>query len=146
MKSFAKKYPAKTAEELLNAFIDDENYYLKQNNPHFQWIIDEFENDEFVDELKKYIRECQKQLKQKEAMKPYLEKQKERAKLQRKKERELALSKAAPTQKQLYYYEKLCKKYNIEKIDTRELSRLDLMIMIGKISDEGDPLKTAESL
>ena len=46
------------------------------------------------------------------------------------------MGKEEPTKKQLYYYERLCKKYNIEKKDTKELSKLDLKNMISEIIDE----------
>ena len=38
--------------------------------------------------------------------------------------------------KQLYYYERLCKKYNIDKKDTTNLSKYDLKTMISEILDE----------
>ena len=46
------------------------------------------------------------------------------------------MSKEAPTKKQLYYYNRLCKKYNIEKKDTNTLSKLDLRNEIERIIDE----------
>jgi hypothetical protein len=46
------------------------------------------------------------------------------------------MSREKPTKKQLYYYERLCKKYSIEKKNTDELSKLDLRNEIGKIIDE----------
>ncbi len=46
------------------------------------------------------------------------------------------MSKEAPTKKQLYYYDKLCKKYSIEKKDTEKLSKLDLRDEIERILDE----------
>lgn len=46
------------------------------------------------------------------------------------------MSKEKPTKKQLYYYDKLCKQYKIEKEDLSEKSKLDLKHLIGKILDE----------
>ncbi len=46
------------------------------------------------------------------------------------------MSKESPTKKQLYYYDRLCKKYNIEKKNTEELSRLDLKNEIERILNE----------
>ena len=46
------------------------------------------------------------------------------------------MSKETPTKKQLYYYEKLCKKYSIEKKNTDELSKLDLRDEIERILNE----------
>ena len=48
----------------------------------------------------------------------------------------IKMSKEAPTKKQLYYYNRLCKKYNIEKKDTNTLSKLDLRNEIERIIDE----------
>ena len=44
------------------------------------------------------------------------------------------MSKEPPTKKQLYYYERLCKKYNIEKIELS--SKLEAKNMIDKIITE----------
>jgi hypothetical protein len=46
------------------------------------------------------------------------------------------MSKEAPTKKQLYYYDKLCKRYSIEKKDVKELSKLDLKNEIERILNE----------
>ena len=136
MKSFVKKYNAKTTDDILELFIEEEQYYHEVNNPHFEWIINEFESEKFINELKTLINENKKQLELKEKQKPFLEKQKELAKAQRKKAAEFKMSKEKPTKKQLYYYDKLCKQYKIEKEDISEKSRLDLKNMIGKILDE----------
>lgn len=136
LKSFVKKHNDKTTDEILELFIDDEQYYYEQNNPHFEWIIEEFEKEKFLKELKTLIKENKKLLEIKEAQKPFLEKQKAFAKVQRKKAAEYKLSKEPPTKKQLYYYTKLCEKYNLEKTDTRDLSRLDLKNLIGKIIED----------
>ena len=49
---------------------------------------------------------------------------------------EVKMSKEAPTKKQLYYYDRLCKKYSIEKKDVEELSKLDLRNEIESILNE----------
>ena len=46
------------------------------------------------------------------------------------------MSKEEPTKKQLYYYDKLCKKYAIEKKDAENLSKLDLRDEIERILNE----------
>ena len=138
MKSFVKKHSQKNSGEILTLFIEDEMYYYEQKNPHFEWIIQEFEKGSFLKELTKLIDENKKQLQIKEAQKPFLQKQKELAKQQRKKTAEFKMSKQPPTKKQLYYYDMLCKKYNITQQSVENLSRLDLKNMIGKIIDEHD--------
>ena len=44
------------------------------------------------------------------------------------------MSKEPPTKKQLYYYDRLCKKYNIEKIELS--SKLEARDLIDKIISE----------
>ena len=136
IKSFTKKHSDKATDEILELFIEDEQYYYAQNNPHFEWIIAEFEKDSFIKELKLLIAENKKQLQIKEANKPFLEKQKVYAKQQRQKAAEYKMSKEKPTKKQLYYYEKLCKKYNLIQQDTKNASRLDLKNRISKILED----------
>lgn len=136
IKSFTKKHSDKATDEILELFIEDEQYYYAQNNPHFEWIIAEFEKDSFIKELKLLIAENKKQLQIKEANKPYMEKQKAYVKQQRKKAAEYKMSKEKPTKKQLYYYEKLCKKYNLIQQDTQDASRLDLKNRISKILED----------
>ena len=46
------------------------------------------------------------------------------------------MSKEPPTQKQIYYYEKLCKKYSLEQKDAKILSKLDLRNEIERIINE----------
>lgn len=133
LKSFVKKHDNKACDEILSLFIEDEQYYYSQNNPHFEWIIQELEKDSFLKELKILINENKKQIAIKEAQKPFLEKQKALAKEQRKKAAEFKMSKEKPTKKQIYYYDKLCKKYNIEKQEVEKATRLDLKKWISEI-------------
>ena len=133
LKSFVKKHNDKSCDEILTLFIEDEEYYFAQQNPHFEWIKQEFEKDNFLKELKILINENKKQLALKEAQKPFVEKQKALLKEQRKKATEFKMSKETPTKKQIYYYEQLCKKYNIEKQDTNNVSRLDMKNRISEI-------------
>lgn len=138
MRAFVKKHAEKSTDDILSLFIEDENYYYEQNNPHFEWIINEFEKEKFLKELKKLIDDNKLLLKMKEAQKPFIEKQKALAKEQRKKAAQYKLSKEPATKKQLYYYGKLCEKYKLEKTALDGLSKLDLKNMIGKIIDEHD--------
>ncbi len=136
IKNFTKKNPDLSEDEILDLFIEDEQYYLKVGNPHFEWIFEYVEQESFLKELKYLIKQYKSQILHKELQKPFLEKQKAYMKEQRKKFQELKLSKEPPTPKQLKYYERLCKKYGIEKLDTKELSKLDLKNMIAKIVEE----------
>ena len=133
LKRFTKKHSAFGVQKILDEFLEEENYYYEVGNPHFEWIFEYFEKDSFLDEIKKYISVLLFELEQKERQKPFLEEQKKRAKQMRKQAQEFKMSKEAPTKKQLYYYEKLCKRYNIAQKETEELSRLDLRNMIDEI-------------
>lgn len=135
LKSFVKKHNDKSCDEILELFIEDEQYYYEVENPHFEWIIELFESDKFVKQLKILISENKKHLEMKEKQKPFLEKQKQYAKEQRKQASEIKMSKEEPSKKQIYYYDKLCKQHKIPKEDLTGKSKLDLKNMIGKILD-----------
>ena len=136
LKSFVKKHQEKSTDEILALFVEDEEYYNNVKNPHFEWIIEQFEKEQFLQELKILIKENKKAIEEKEKQKPFLEKQKQIAKEQRKKATEYKMSKEKPSKKQLYCYEKLCEKYKIEKEPIEDKSKLDMKNMIGKILDE----------
>ena len=78
-------------------------------------------------------------IEQKERQKPYLEQQKQYMKEQKKKAQEIKMSKEAPTKKQLYYYEKLCKFHKITPKNTENMSKLDLKNLISEIIEENTP-------
>lgn len=136
LKSFVKKHEEKDTEDILNLFIEDEQYYYEVNNPHFEWIIEQFESESFLKELKILIQENKRAILEKEKQRPFIEKQKQFAKEQRKKTTEFKMSKEKPSKKQIYYYEKLCEKYKIEKEPIENKSKLDLKTMIGNILNE----------
>lgn len=133
LKICVRKKPNLTSQEILDLFIEEENYYKSVGNIHFEWIFEYFEDDIFIKDIKKYIEYLLVQIEQKERQNPYLEEQKQKAKLIKKQIQEYKMAKASPTKKQLYYYEKLCKKYNIEMKKVDELSRLDLRNLIDEI-------------
>ena len=66
----------------------------------------------------------------------FIEKQKEFEKKKRKFLQEVKMSKEEPTKKQLYYYDKLCKRYNIEKKNVEDLSKLEIRDEIERILNE----------
>lgn len=138
LKSFTKKHNDKSAQDIIELFIEDETYYFELKNPHFEWIIEEFEKESFLKEIERYILAIKKDLEMKEAQKPYLEKQKAIMKEQRKKQQLFIMSKQPPTKKQLFYYDKLCEQRKIAPNDTNGLSRLDLKEMISTILEDSD--------
>ena len=70
----------------------------------------------------------------KEKQRPIIEANKAYEKKKRKFLQEVKMSKEPPTKKQLYYYDRLCKKYNIEKIELS--SKLEARDLIDKIISE----------
>ena len=55
----------KNTAEILDLFIEDEQYYFEVENPHFEWIIPFFESEKFLKELVLVINENKKLLYQK---------------------------------------------------------------------------------
>lgn len=138
LKSYFKKFPNLSIDEITDKFIEDEKYYIEINNPHFEFLKDYFEDELFYKDIRKYFDFLNFEKEQKEKMKPYLDKQKELLKVQRKKAQEYKMSKMKPTKKQLYYYEKLSKAHNIKMNDITTASRLDLRNWIMEIIEKYD--------
>ena len=122
--------------DLFDKFVEDEEYYLQVKASRFPFLAEVLYDDKFREDTILYLKECKKYYDYKKSQAPLIAKQKEFEKQKRKFLQDVKMSKEAPTKKQLYYYDRLCKKYNIEKLDVEELSRLDLKREIGKIIDE----------
>ena len=135
LKSFVKKHSNLCVEDILDKFIEEENYYFEINNPHFEFIIEYLENEDFIREFKLFAKAAFEEMKYKELQKPIIEAQKAKAKEFRKKAQDFKMSKMKPTKKQLYYYEKVAKAHGITMNDTTNASRLDLRNWIMEIID-----------
>ena len=122
--------------EILNKFLDDERYYLELNASRFPFLAEYIDDPVFLKDTEDYIKECIKYYEYKEKQRPIIEANKEFEKKKRKFLQEVKMSKEKPTKKQLFYYDRLCKKYSIEKKDVEELSKLDLRNEIERILDE----------
>ena len=125
-----------SCQEILNKFIEDEKYYLELNASRFPFLKDVIDDSDFLKDTGDYIKECIKYYEYKEKQRPIIEANKEFEKKKRKFLQEVKMSKEKPTKKQLYYYDRLCKKYSVEKKDVNELSKLDLRDEIEKILNE----------
>jgi len=136
LRALIKKSPDFCVDEILNKFIEDEKYYFKMNNPHFEFLQEILNDEDFQKEILLYLSECKKYYDYKESQKPLVEAQKQFEKEKRIFLKQVKMSKEPPTKKQLYYYDCLCKKYSIDKKDTSDLSKLDLKNMISEILDE----------
>ena len=136
LRALVKKSPQMSVDDIYDKFVEDERYYLEINNPHFEFLEDYLDSDKFMEESILYLKECRKYYDYKKKQEPIIKAQKEYEKKKREFLKEVKMSKEAPTKKQLYYYDRLCKKYNIEK---KELtSELEARDEIDKILNEHD--------
>lgn len=136
LRALVKKSMNLSSDELLQKFLDDEKYYLEINSSRFEFLRDIIDDDGFLKDAKLYINECKKYYDYKKTQEPLIQAQKEFDKKKRKFLQEVKMSKEPPSKKQLSYYKSLCKKYNMEKKETHELSKLDLRNLIEEIIDE----------
>lgn len=134
LRALVKKSPQLTTDDILDDFVQDEKYYFELNNPRFEFLETLLDDETFLADTKKYIAECKKYYEYKEKQRPLIEAQKAYDKQKRKFLQEVKMSKEPPTKKQVYYYEKLCKKYGIEKIDLS--SKLEARNEIDRILKE----------
>ena len=136
LRALVKKSPQMSVGDIYDKFVEDERYYLEINNPHFEFLEDYLDSDKFMEESILYLKECRRYYDYKKKQEPIIQAQKEFEKKKREFLKEVKMSKEAPTKKQLYYYDRLCKKYNIEK---KELtSKLEARNEIDKILNEHD--------
>ncbi len=134
LRALVKKTPDKSVDEILENFIEDERYYLEINASRFEFLKDYLDDENFLKDTRLYLTECRKYYDYKKKQEPIIQANKEFEKKKRKFLQEVKMGKEAPTKKQLYYYEKLCKRYNIEK---KELSsKLEARDEIDKILTE----------
>ncbi len=119
LRALVKKSPQLNVNEILDKFIEDERYYIEINSSRFEFLTDIMEDSQFLKDTELYLKECRKYYDYKKKQEPIIQANKEFEKKKRKFLQEVKMGKEAPTKKQLYYYERLCKKYNIEK---KELS------------------------
>lgn len=137
LRALVKKSPELSVDDILDKFLEDERYYLEIGNPHFEFLEDYLDNDDFLKETNLYLKECRKYYDYKKKQEPIIQAQKEYEKRKRAFLREVKMSKEPPTKKQVYYYEKLCKTYNLDKLELA--SKLQARDEIDKIIKEHSP-------
>ena len=142
LRDIVKKSPELSSEEILDKFIDDERYYLEINASRFEFIEDIIDDNQLLKDTELFIKECRKYYDYKKKQEPIIQAQKEFEKKKRKFLQEVKMSKEEPTKKQLYYYEKLCKKYNINGV--KLTSKLQARDEIDKIITEHSKEKFLE--
>lgn len=136
LRALVKKSPEVSVDELFNRFLEDEKYYFEINSPHFEFLQDCLDDEKFYKDTVLYLKECRKYYDYKKSQEPIIQAQKEFEKKKRAFLKEVKMGRETPTKKQLYYYDRLCKKYNIEK---KELSsKLEARDEIDRIIKEHD--------
>ena len=137
LRALTKKIATNSSvEDILAKFLEDEKYYFEINSPHFEFLKDFLEDENFIKESKLFIAECKKYCDYKKSQEPIRKAQKEFDKKKRKFLQEVKMSKELPTKKQVFYYNSLCDRYHIEKQETKDLSKLDLRNLIDGIINE----------
>ena len=136
LRALVKQNLALTCSEIFDKFIEDEKYYLELGASRFPFLKDIINDEDFIKDTESYIKECKRYYEYKESQRPFIEKQKEFEKQKRKFLQEVKMAKDKPTQKQIYYYDKLCKRYSIEQKNIEELSKLDIKNEIERILNE----------
>ncbi len=137
LRALVKKSQGLSTDEVWESFYEDEKYYLELNCSRFEFLGELLDDEKFKNDTLKYINECKKYYDYKEKQRPIIEANKEFERKKRKFLQEVKMSKEAPTKKQLYYYEKLCKKYGLEKLELN--SKLEARNEIDKIIKEHAP-------
>lgn len=136
LRALVKKLPSLRADEVLAKFLEDEKYYLEINSSRFEFLKDYIDDNKFISETTLFIKECKKYYDYKISQAPIIQAQKDFEKKKRKFLQEVKMSKEFPTKKQISYYKSLCKRYNEEKKDVNELSKLDMKNEIDRLLNE----------
>ncbi len=134
LRALVKKSPESSVDDIIEKFLEDEKYYLEINASRFEFLAEKLYDNQFLADTELYIKECIKYYDYKKKQEPIIQAQKEFEKKKRKFLQEVKMGKEPPTKKQLYYYNKLCKKYNLEKKELN--SKLEARDEIDKIIKE----------
>lgn len=136
LRAMTKKNYELNVEDILDKFLEDEKYYLEINSSRFEFLNDMIDSDKFISDAGIFIKECKKYYDYQKSRVPMIQAQKEFDKKKRKFLQEVKMSKELPTQKQISYYNSLCIRYNLDKKNLENLSKLDMRNMIDEILDE----------
>ena len=132
LRALVKKNPEITTE----IFVKDEKYYHTQGVPRFEFLAELLDDGQFLRETELFIRECKRFYDYKKSQEPFVQAQKAYLKEKRKQLRDEKMKKEPPTQKQTKYYERLCKKHNLDKMEEEAYSKFSLREAIARILNE----------
>lgn len=136
LRRLTKKNPNDTLQELVVKFLEEQDYFFSIKQPMFEWLEPYIEQSDFILDIKIIIADNLKYISFYEKQKAHREKQKAFAKLVREKITKERQSRLKPTKKQIDYYNDLCCKHNVDRIDLTDKSRLDLKNLISAIVDK----------
>lgn len=136
--NFVKKNIELQDNEIIQKFLEEEEYYININFSRHPWLEEHFDNQTFIKEVKMFVKENRQKYEYKSKFKEQYEKQKEYQKKQRKIASQQKMSREAPSKAQLSYYKSLCKKYkiNTDIIKLDQASKLDLKNAIEALLQE----------
>jgi len=134
---FVKKNAGLNKHEIFDKFLEDERYYDKIEQTRFHFVVENIGNEAFLKEILRFIETALYHFEMLDKHKPDPDKQKEYAKMQRKRAQDFKMSKEKPTKKQLKYYEKLVKSRGLASESLDGASKLDLRNKITAILEGG---------
>ncbi|MDR1327944.1 MAG: hypothetical protein LBJ74_06015 [Heliobacteriaceae bacterium] len=134
--NFLRALVKQGVNEVLEKFLYDERYYIEIGRPRFEFVTQLLDDELFLKDTELYIKECRKFYDYKKQQEPVIQANKAFEKKKRAFLRDLKMKNEKPTKKQLYYYDCLCKKYNIDKISVDNMSKFSLKEAIARIVDE----------
>ena len=76
LRALVKKCPDFDVQKIYEKFIEDEEYYFKMENPHFEFLEDLLYDEDFKSDTLLYLKECKSYYDYKETQKPLIEAQK----------------------------------------------------------------------
>lgn len=138
LKSFITKQEILDKNNIFEDFCDEQSYYIEIGRPYFSFMPEVLCDEIFLKDLKGIISELVFKENQKRLQEPMKQKQKEFAKLQRKKAQEYKMHREKPTPRQVSYYKSLCKKNNKAPKDCSLLSKLEIRDLIQAMIEKND--------
>ena len=77
LRALVKKSPNVDIEKLYDNFEEDERYYFEINNPHFEFLSEYLDDENFRREAVMYLKECRKYYDYRKSQEPIIQAQKE---------------------------------------------------------------------
>ena len=73
LRAYVKQRLNMSCDAIFESFVEDEKYYLELDCSRFEFLSDTIDNDEFMTDTLKYIKECKKYYEYKEKQRPIIE-------------------------------------------------------------------------